>query len=109
MRVLNMRLRGIGGNSTEIIGLSENTVLVLPSGDERRINFFVSRGAVHTVIGRPCLADNDIRLEQSQQEAELLAIKSLMEEDCVYPYVHQNQKDGKQDHPEEWKCVPQLE
>ncbi|MBW0542001.1 hypothetical protein O181_081716 [Austropuccinia psidii MF-1] len=75
MRVLNMRLRGIGGHSTEIVGLSENTVLVLPSGDERRIHFFVARGAVHTVIGRPFLSDNCIRLEHSQQQGEILSYK----------------------------------
>ncbi|MBW0552709.1 hypothetical protein O181_092424 [Austropuccinia psidii MF-1] len=75
MRVLNMRLRGIGGHSTEIGGLSENTLLVLPSGDERKIHFFVARGAVHTVIGRPFLADNGIRLEHSQQQGEILSYK----------------------------------
>ncbi|MBW0526277.1 hypothetical protein O181_065992 [Austropuccinia psidii MF-1] len=75
MRVLNMRLRGIGGHSTAIVGLSENTLLVLPSGDERRIHFFVARGAVHTVIGRPFLADNGIRLEHSQQQGEILSYK----------------------------------
>ncbi|MBW0526407.1 hypothetical protein O181_066122 [Austropuccinia psidii MF-1] len=75
MRVLNMRLRGIGGHSTAIVGLSENTLLVLPSGDERRIHFFVARGAVHTVIGRPLLADNGIRLEHSQQQGEILSYK----------------------------------
>ncbi|MBW0516754.1 hypothetical protein O181_056469 [Austropuccinia psidii MF-1] len=66
IRVLNRRLRGIGGHSTAIVGLSENTILVLPSGDERMIHFFVARGLVHTVIGRPFLADNGIRLEHSQ-------------------------------------------
>ncbi|MBW0487779.1 hypothetical protein O181_027494 [Austropuccinia psidii MF-1] len=63
MTVLNMRLEGIGGSSTAIVGLSENTVLVLPFGDERRIHFFIARGAAHTAIGRPLLADNGIKLE----------------------------------------------
>ncbi|MBW0513433.1 hypothetical protein O181_053148 [Austropuccinia psidii MF-1] len=72
IRLLNMRLRGLGGHSTVIVGLSENTVLVLPSGDERRINFFVARGASHTVISRPFLADNGIRLEHSQRQGEIL-------------------------------------
>ncbi|MBW0468348.1 hypothetical protein O181_008063 [Austropuccinia psidii MF-1] len=66
MRALNMRLKGIGGHSTAIVGLSENTLLILPSGDERKINLFVARGAVHTVIWRPFLASNCIRLEHSQ-------------------------------------------
>ncbi|MBW0522898.1 hypothetical protein O181_062613 [Austropuccinia psidii MF-1] len=75
MRVLNMRLRGIGGHITAIVGLSESTLLVLPSGDERRIHFFVARGAVHTVIGRPFLADNGIELEHSQQQGKILSYK----------------------------------
>ncbi|MBW0526579.1 hypothetical protein O181_066294 [Austropuccinia psidii MF-1] len=75
MRVLNIRLRGIRGHRTAIVGLSENTVLVLPSGDERRIHFFVARGAVHTVIGRPFLADSGIRLEHSQKQGEILNYK----------------------------------
>ncbi|MBW0512018.1 hypothetical protein O181_051733 [Austropuccinia psidii MF-1] len=75
MRVLNMRLRGIGGHRTAIVGLSENTILILPSGDERRIHFFVARGAVHAVIGRPFLSNNGIRLEHSQQQGEILSYK----------------------------------
>ncbi|MBW0556656.1 hypothetical protein O181_096371 [Austropuccinia psidii MF-1] len=109
MRALNMRLRGIGGHSTEIVGLSENTLLVLPSGDERKIHFFVARGAVHTFIGRPFLADNGIRLEHSQEEVKFSVTKNQMEEYCVYLYVHQNQKDGIQDQQEQWKCVRWLE
>ncbi|MBW0544666.1 hypothetical protein O181_084381 [Austropuccinia psidii MF-1] len=69
-----MRIRGIGGHRTEILD-SENNVLVLPSGDERSIHFFVARGAVHTVIGRPLFADNGIRLENSQQQGEIVSYK----------------------------------
>ncbi|MBW0571799.1 hypothetical protein O181_111514 [Austropuccinia psidii MF-1] len=75
MRVLNRSLKGIGGHSTAIVGLSENTLLVLPSGDERRIHFFVARGAVHTVIRRGLISDNGIRLEHSQQQGEMLSYK----------------------------------
>ncbi|MBW0574457.1 hypothetical protein O181_114172 [Austropuccinia psidii MF-1] len=52
MRELNMKLKGIGGHSTAIVGLSENTLLIFPSRDERKIHLFLARGAVHTVIGR---------------------------------------------------------
>ncbi|MBW0463172.1 hypothetical protein O181_002887 [Austropuccinia psidii MF-1] len=76
MRVLNMRLKCIGGHRTEIVFLSENTVL-LPSGDERRIHFFVARGAVHTVIGGPFLSNNGIRLEHSKQQGEILSYEEL--------------------------------
>ncbi|MBW0498225.1 hypothetical protein O181_037940 [Austropuccinia psidii MF-1] len=75
MRVLNMRLRDMGGQITAIVELSEKTVLVLPSCDERRIHFFVARGSVHTVIGRSFLADNGIRLEHSQKEGEIVSYK----------------------------------
>ncbi|MBW0592409.1 hypothetical protein O181_132124, partial [Austropuccinia psidii MF-1] len=70
-----MRLKGIGGHSTAVVGLAENTLLVLPSGEERKIHFFVARGAVHTVIGRPFLADNGIRLEHSQDQGEILSYR----------------------------------
>ncbi|MBW0505082.1 hypothetical protein O181_044797 [Austropuccinia psidii MF-1] len=75
MRVLKMRIRVFGGHRTEIVGLSENTVLVLPSGDEKIIHFFVARGAVHTGIGRPFLADSGLRLELSQKQGEIISCK----------------------------------
>ncbi|MBW0574412.1 hypothetical protein O181_114127 [Austropuccinia psidii MF-1] len=77
MRALNMSLKGIGGHSTAIVGLSENTLLILPSGDERKTHFFGARGAVHTVIGRQFLADNCIRLEHSQTQGEILSFREL--------------------------------
>ncbi|MBW0548680.1 hypothetical protein O181_088395 [Austropuccinia psidii MF-1] len=77
MRALNMSLKGIGGNSTAIFGLSENTLLILPSGGERKIHFFVARVAAHTVIGRPFLAENGIRLEHSQTQGEILSLREL--------------------------------
>ncbi|MBW0520114.1 hypothetical protein O181_059829 [Austropuccinia psidii MF-1] len=72
---LDIKLRGIGGHSTAIVGLAENTPIILPSGDEGRIHFFVSRGAVHAVIGRPFLADNGIRFDHSQDQGEILSYK----------------------------------
>ncbi|MBW0528755.1 hypothetical protein O181_068470 [Austropuccinia psidii MF-1] len=72
-----MRLKGIGGHSTAIVGLYENTLLILPSGDESKINFFLARGAVHIVIGRQFLAENCIRLENSQTQSEILIFREL--------------------------------
>ncbi|MBW0525397.1 hypothetical protein O181_065112 [Austropuccinia psidii MF-1] len=63
MRTLDMKLRGIGGHSTAIVGLAENSPTILPSGDERRIHSFFSGGAVHTTVGRPFLADNGMTLD----------------------------------------------
>ncbi|MBW0524562.1 hypothetical protein O181_064277 [Austropuccinia psidii MF-1] len=84
MGVLNMILRGISGHRIAIVGLSENTVLVLPLGDERKIHFFVARGAVHTVIESTCLSDNGIRLEHSQLQGEILIYK---ESDGIRSYI----------------------
>ncbi|MBW0522259.1 hypothetical protein O181_061974 [Austropuccinia psidii MF-1] len=75
MRAFNLCLKGIGGHSTAVVLLSENALLVLPSGEEGKIHFFVGRGAVHTLIRRPFLADNRIRLEHSQDQGEILGYR----------------------------------
>ncbi|MBW0580217.1 hypothetical protein O181_119932, partial [Austropuccinia psidii MF-1] len=43
------------------------------TGEERNIHLFVARGAVHTVLGRPFLADNNIRLDFSQQKGKIFS------------------------------------
>ncbi|MBW0527739.1 hypothetical protein O181_067454 [Austropuccinia psidii MF-1] len=72
-RCLNMNLRGIGGHCTSIVGLAEFTPITLVTGEERNIHLFVARGAVHTLLGRPFLADNNIRLDFSQQKGEIFS------------------------------------
>ncbi|MBW0570571.1 hypothetical protein O181_110286 [Austropuccinia psidii MF-1] len=72
-RCLNMNLRGIGGHCTSIVGLAEFTPITLVTGEERNIHLFVARGAVHTVLGRPFLADNNIRLDFSQPKGEIFS------------------------------------
>ncbi|MBW0543956.1 hypothetical protein O181_083671 [Austropuccinia psidii MF-1] len=72
-RCLNMNLRGIGGHCTSIVGLAEFTPITLVTGKERNIHIFVTRGAVHIVLGRPFLEDNNIRLYFSQQKVEILS------------------------------------
>ncbi|MBW0589914.1 hypothetical protein O181_129629 [Austropuccinia psidii MF-1] len=72
-RCLNINLRGIGGHCTSIVGLAEFTPITFVTGEERNIHLFVARGAVHTVLGRPSLADNNIRLDFSQQKGEIFS------------------------------------
>ncbi|MBW0525588.1 hypothetical protein O181_065303 [Austropuccinia psidii MF-1] len=72
-RCLKMNLRGICGHCTSIVGLAEFTPITLVTGEERNINLFVARGAVHTVLGRPFLADNHIRLDFSQHKGEIFS------------------------------------
>ncbi|MBW0546534.1 hypothetical protein O181_086249, partial [Austropuccinia psidii MF-1] len=105
MRALNMRLKGVGGHSTAIVGLSENTLLILPSGDERKIHFFLARGAVHTVIGRPFLADNGIRLEHSQTQGEILSFGELDGRRLCIPICSPQSKGWHAHHQREWSCA----
>ncbi|MBW0562082.1 hypothetical protein O181_101797 [Austropuccinia psidii MF-1] len=77
-RCLNMNLRGIGGHCTSIDGLAEFTPITLVIGEERDIHLFLERGAVHTVLGRPFPADNNMKLDFSQKKGEIF---SYMEPD----------------------------
>ncbi|MBW0518104.1 hypothetical protein O181_057819 [Austropuccinia psidii MF-1] len=72
-RKLNMNLRGIGGHTTSLVALSEFTPIILASGEEIQIQFFIAKGSVHTVLGRPFLKDNNIRLEFSHRQGEILS------------------------------------
>ncbi|MBW0545180.1 hypothetical protein O181_084895 [Austropuccinia psidii MF-1] len=72
-RCLNMNSREIGGHCTSIVVLEEFTPITLVTGEERNIHLFVARGAVHTVLGRPFLADNNIILDFSQQKGEIFS------------------------------------
>ncbi|MBW0570067.1 hypothetical protein O181_109782 [Austropuccinia psidii MF-1] len=68
-----MNFRGIGGHTTSLFALSEFTPIILASGEETQIHFSISKGSVHTVLGRPFLADNNIRLEFSHEQSEILS------------------------------------
>ncbi|MBW0506483.1 hypothetical protein O181_046198 [Austropuccinia psidii MF-1] len=72
-RNLNMSLRGSGGHTTSLVELSEYTPIILASGEETQIHFFIAKGSVHTVLGRPFLADNNIRLEFSHKQGAILS------------------------------------
>ncbi|MBW0565958.1 hypothetical protein O181_105673 [Austropuccinia psidii MF-1] len=69
-RNLKMILRGIGEHTTSLIGLVEFTKVLFPSGEENEIHSFIAKGAVHTVLGRPFLAENNIRSEFPQKQGE---------------------------------------
>ncbi|MBW0497769.1 hypothetical protein O181_037484 [Austropuccinia psidii MF-1] len=70
-RKLNMNLRGIGGHTKSLIGSAEFTQVLFPSGEEKEIHFFMAKGEVNTVLGRPVLAENNIRLDFSQKKGEI--------------------------------------
>ncbi|MBW0570626.1 hypothetical protein O181_110341 [Austropuccinia psidii MF-1] len=72
-RKLNMKLRGIGGHTTSLVALSEFTPIILASGEETQIQFFIAKGSVHKVLQRLFLANNNIRLEFSHKQGEILS------------------------------------
>ncbi|MBW0528491.1 hypothetical protein O181_068206 [Austropuccinia psidii MF-1] len=51
-RKLNMNLRRIGGHTTSLVEISEFTPIILASGEETQIHFFIAKGSVDTVLGR---------------------------------------------------------
>ncbi|MBW0550717.1 hypothetical protein O181_090432 [Austropuccinia psidii MF-1] len=116
-RCLNMNLRGIGDHCTSIVGLAEFTPITLVTGEERNIHLFVARVAVYTVLGGPFLAENNIRLEFSQQKGEIF---SYIEPDGrrLFLPICSQQKVGWRENPpagmetcavsqlEDWKELP---
>ncbi|KAI7954064.1 hypothetical protein MJO28_006611 [Puccinia striiformis f. sp. tritici] len=72
---LFMRLKGIGGHFTPIIGLAENVPISVFPGYIHLANFFIVKGSVHTVLGQPFLADHNVRLELSNQKGEVLSFQ----------------------------------
>ncbi|MBW0502751.1 hypothetical protein O181_042466 [Austropuccinia psidii MF-1] len=72
-RKLNMNLRGIGGHTTSLVGLSEFTPITMITGEEKEIHLFIGKGAVHTILGRPFLADNNVKLEFSHKQGEIFS------------------------------------
>ncbi|MBW0559571.1 hypothetical protein O181_099286 [Austropuccinia psidii MF-1] len=72
-RNLNMNLRGMGGHTTSLVALSEFTPIILALGEETQIHFFIAKGSSHKVLGRPFLEDNNIRLEFSHNQGEILS------------------------------------
>ncbi|MBW0551939.1 hypothetical protein O181_091654 [Austropuccinia psidii MF-1] len=72
-RKLNMNLRGIGGNTTSLVGLSEFTPITMITGQEKEIHLFISKGAVHTILVRPFLAANNVKLEFSHKQGKIFS------------------------------------
>ncbi|MBW0484064.1 hypothetical protein O181_023779 [Austropuccinia psidii MF-1] len=72
-RKLNMNLRGIGGHTTSLVGLLEFTPITMITGEQKEIHLFIEKGAVHTIPGRPFLADNNVKLEFSLNKWEIFS------------------------------------
>ncbi|KNE88643.1 hypothetical protein PSTG_17939 [Puccinia striiformis f. sp. tritici PST-78] len=73
LREISMNIMGIGGHSTPIVGLAEGINFSIDTEDGKAANFFIARGKVYTVLGRPFLADHKVRLELSKSRGEILS------------------------------------
>ncbi|KAI7956054.1 hypothetical protein MJO29_007453 [Puccinia striiformis f. sp. tritici] len=82
---LFMQLKGIGGHFTSIIGLAENIPISVFPGYIHLANFFIVKGSVHTVLGRPFLADHNVRLELSNQKGEVLSFQDTNDRQLCIP------------------------
>ncbi|MBW0584423.1 hypothetical protein O181_124138 [Austropuccinia psidii MF-1] len=74
-RKLNKNLRGTGGHTKSLVGLSEFTPITIITGEDKEIHLFIAKGAVHTMLGRPCLADNKVKLEFSHKQGEIFSYR----------------------------------
>ncbi|MBW0489805.1 hypothetical protein O181_029520 [Austropuccinia psidii MF-1] len=68
-----MNLRRIGGHTKSLVILSELTPINIKTGEEKEINLFIEKGAVHTILGRPFVVDNNVKLEFSKKQGEILS------------------------------------
>ncbi|MBW0463806.1 hypothetical protein O181_003521 [Austropuccinia psidii MF-1] len=72
-RKLNMNLRGIDGHTTSLVGLSEFTPITMITGEEKGNHLFIAKGALHTILGRLFLGDNNVKLEFSHKQGEIFS------------------------------------
>ncbi|MBW0491280.1 hypothetical protein O181_030995 [Austropuccinia psidii MF-1] len=70
-RKLNINLRGVGGNTSSLVVLSEFQPIIMITGEQKEIHFFIAKGAVHTILGKPFLADNNVKLKFSHKQGEI--------------------------------------
>ncbi|MBW0546767.1 hypothetical protein O181_086482 [Austropuccinia psidii MF-1] len=68
----------IGGHEISLVGLSKSIPITMIIGEEKEIHLFIVKGAVHTILGRPFLAYNNVKLEFSHKQGEIF---SYIEED----------------------------
>ncbi|MBW0464705.1 hypothetical protein O181_004420 [Austropuccinia psidii MF-1] len=101
-RKLNMNIRGVGGHTTSMVGLSEFTPSTMITGEEKEIHLLIAKGAVHTILGRPFLADNNVKLVFSNKQGKYLLIQSKMDVNYIYRYVTLKPWVGKFFHPVVW-------
>ncbi|MBW0475297.1 hypothetical protein O181_015012 [Austropuccinia psidii MF-1] len=72
-RKLKMNLRGLGVYTTSLDVLSEFTPITISTGEEKKIHLFISKGSVHTILGRPFSEDNHVEFEFLHRQGEIFS------------------------------------
>jgi hypothetical protein len=105
-----MRLKGIGGHFTPIIGIAENVEISAFPGYTNLANFFIVKGSVHTVLGRSFLADHNIQLELSNKKGEVLSFEDQQGKRLCIPICLPNTPGWHKDPPAmQQNCSFQVE
>ena len=78
-----MNLKGVGGHHTGIIGIAENTEILI-GNLPRKVHFWVARGPVQIILGKPFLLDVSANIKY-QGKQESLAISDTKGQSYLVP------------------------
>ncbi|MBW0469092.1 hypothetical protein O181_008807 [Austropuccinia psidii MF-1] len=68
-----VNLRELGGHTTSLVGISEFTPITKITEEEKEVHLFIAKRAVHTLLGRSFLADNNVKLKFSHKQGEIFS------------------------------------
>ena len=84
-----MKVRGIGGHLTEMPGIAED-VQVTIGKVSRSVHFWVARGPVQLIIGKPFLMDASANINYNGAKGESLSIKDSTGQNYLVPIIRPN-------------------
>ncbi|MBW0490368.1 hypothetical protein O181_030083 [Austropuccinia psidii MF-1] len=97
-----MILKGIGGHTRSFVALLGLTAIILASGEETQIHFFLAKGSFNIVLGRLSWQKTTLGYNFPINNGKYSVIKSLMKEYYEFPCANLKKLDGKLVHLEEW-------
>ncbi|MBW0473501.1 hypothetical protein O181_013216 [Austropuccinia psidii MF-1] len=68
-----MNLRGISGHITYLVGTLEFAPITVIKIEEKEIHLFIPKGTVPTILRRPFLSDNHVKLEFSHKQGKIFS------------------------------------
>ena len=82
----SMKLKGIGGHLTDIPGIAEDVEVTIGKVT-RTVHFWVARGTVQLIIGKPFLMDVSANINYNGAQGESLAIKDSTGQNYLVPIL----------------------